>query len=174
MRNGHSSAMQMYCTAHSPRIKPRFSFWISCQFCEEGEAPDLDALNQPVGHFHNLWLLYRFKKCLLSPHTAVLLNLKFSAAASGHTWAQDRDLAHQRVSCLMSCAGAFAPGIYFTWKARGCYSAAPPTVMSSLLAFSTAEYTFCHSNTGSHFLLLKASYFKIVCIYLTCANLGMP
>lgn len=80
----------------------------------------------------------------LSPHTAVLLNLKFSAAASGHTWAQDRDLTHQSVSRVMSGAGAFPPCTLFILKASSCYIAMCPTAMSSLLAFSTAKYTFCH------------------------------
>lgn len=171
MRNGHSRGMWTYWEAHSPRLKLGFSLRVSMNSVKR-----LKLLT-------NLWdtsttfgcsTISKSALSLLSPHTAGLLNFKFSAAASGHTWAQDRDLAHWRVSCLMSCAGAFPPCAFFIQKASSCYSAAPPTAMISLLAFSTARYMFCHSNTGSDFLLLKASYFKIVCIYLTSPSLRRP
>lgn len=110
----------------------------------------------------------------LSPHTAVLLKFKLSAAASECPWAQDRDSIHQRVSCLTPYAGAFPPCTLFVWKASSCGGATPPTAKSFLLVFSTAEYAFWHRNVGSDFLPIKVSYLRTVCIYLTFASLRRP
>lgn len=168
-----SEIYEHYWEAHLSRLKSGFSLRVCCQLSEEGEA-ELDALNQPVRHFHSSWLLQHFKKFSKKPSQSSYCGSLKSEVQCCSLVGLRTDLAHWRVSCVMPCAGAFSACTLFTWKASCCHGAVPPTAVSSLLAFSTAEYMLCHSNTASDFLLLKTPYFKIVRICLTWASSRRP